>query len=50
MIFQRTNKFLVLFVRLVLGKVVDGVTGPRREIGIRHEFNLKIILKALQSK
>ena len=31
-IFETTGKFLIVFVRLILGKKeVDGFTGPRRE-------------------
>ena len=48
MIFQITSKFLIVFVRLILGeKRVDEVTGSQREINIRYEFDLKVILKAL---
>ena len=48
MIFQITSKFLIVFVRLILGeKGVDEVTGSQREINIRYEFDLKVILKAL---
>ena len=43
MTFEKTANFLIVFVRLILGKKeVDGVTGPRREIGIRYEFDLKV--------
>ena len=39
-IFEITNKFLILFVRMILGKVeVDGVTGPRQKVDIRYEFD-----------
>ena len=32
MTFETTGKFVIVFVRLILGKVgVDGFTGPRRE-------------------
>ena len=36
----------------IVGKVwVNGVTEPRREnYNVRHEFNLKVILKALRCK
>ena len=48
MIFETTSKFLIVFVRSILGKVgVDGFTGPRREIDIRSEFDLKVNLKDL---
>ena len=40
-IFETTSKFLVFF---------DGVTGPRQEIDIIYEFDLKIILKYLGCK
>ena len=49
--FETTDKFLIVFVRLILRKKgVDGVTGPRREIDIRYEFDLKVILKRLACK
>ena len=49
--FERTGKFLIVFVRLILGKVgVDGFTRPRRKSGIRDEFNLKIVIKGLWCK
>ena len=49
--FKTTSKCLTVFVKLVLGKVeVDWFTRPRREIDIRHEFGLKIILKDLSCK
>ena len=39
MIFETTTKFLIVFVRLILGKVwVDGFPGPQREIDVRYEF------------
>ena len=28
----------------------DGVTGPQREIHIRNEFDLKLVLKCLECK
>ena len=35
--FETTGKFLIVFVRLILGKVWDdGFTGPRRENDIRY--------------
>ena len=47
-IFERTGKFVIVFVRLILGKVgVDGFTGPRRESDIRYECDLKVVLKDL---
>ena len=40
--FETAGKFLIVFIRLVLGKVgVDVYTGPRRKSGIRYEFKLK---------
>ena len=48
MIFQTTGKFLIVIVRLILGKVgVDGFTGPRGESDIRYKCNLKVVLKGL---
>ena len=48
-IFEITSKFLTDFVRLILGKVgMDGFMEPRREIDIRYEFGLKVILKGLR--
>ena len=42
--FETASKFLIAFVRLILGKEkVDRVTELRREIDIRYEFDLKII-------
>ena len=47
-IFEAVNKFPIFFLRLVFGKVrVDRVTGSRREIDVRYEFYLKVILKGL---
>ena len=41
------GKFLIVFIRLTLGKVeVDGLTEPRREIDIKYEFDLTMILKS----
>ena len=49
--FEATDKFLIVYVRLILGKVgVDGFTGPRRESDIRHECDLKVLLKGLGCK
>ena len=51
LIFETASKFLIFFVRLILAKVgVDGFTGPRREIDIRYELDLKIILTGLEYK
>ena len=50
-IFETTSKFPIAFLWLVSGKlVVDGVTGPQREIDMRYESDLKIILKDLGCK
>ena len=47
-IFETTRKFLIVFVRLILGQSeVYGVTGQRREIDIRYEFDFKVVLKGL---
>ena len=46
--FETADKFLIVFVRLMFGKVgVDGFTGPWRESGIKYEFDLKVVLKGL---
>ena len=38
--FETTGKFLIVFVRLILGKVmVDGFTGPQWESDVRQENN-----------
>ena len=51
LIFKIKGKFSIVFVRLILGKKgFDWVTGPRREIDIRHEFDLKVNLKGLGCK
>ena len=48
MTFEIAGKFLIAFVRLILGKVgVDVFTGPRRESDVRYEFDLKVVLKGL---
>ena len=47
-IFETTSKFLIAFLRLVFRKLgVDGVPGPRWEIDLRYESDLKVILKGL---
>ena len=47
--FETTGKFLIVFVRLILGKVgVDGFTGPRRESDIRYECDLKGGIKGFE--
>ena len=49
--FETTGKFLIVFVRFILGKVgVDGFTGPRRESYIRYECDLTVALKGLGFK
>ena len=49
--FKTTAKFLIAFVRLILGKAgADGVTGRQREIDIRYEFDFKVVLKGLEYK
>ena len=49
--FETASKFVIAFVRLILGKVgVEGFTSLRWKIGIRYEFDLKVILKRLGSK
>ena len=51
MIFQTTSKLIIVFARLILGKVVvDGFTAPQQKIYGRYEFNLKVILKGLRRK
>ena len=46
--FETTGNFLIVFVRLKLGKVgVDIFTGSRRESDIRYECDLKVLLKGL---
>ena len=49
--FVTTGKFLIVFVRLILGKVgVDVFTRPGRESDIRYECDLKVVLKDLGCK
>ena len=51
MTFKTTSKFLVAFVRLILGKVgVDVFTGPPGEINIRNKFDSKVNVKGLGRK
>ena len=48
MTFETTGKFLIVFVRLILGK--KGLTelpGQMPEIDMRHEFDLKVDLAAV---
>ena len=48
MTFETTGKFIIVSVRLMLGKVgVDGFTGPQRETDIRYKCDLKVVLKGL---
>ena len=43
-IFKTRGKLVIVFVTLILGKAgVSGFTGPRQEIDIRYEFDLKVI-------
>ena len=50
-IFETAHKFLIVFVRLILGKVgVDGFTGSRGKSDITYEFYLKVVLKSLGCK
>ena len=47
--FETTGKFLIVFVRLILGIVgFDVFTQLPRESDIRYEFELKILLKGLE--
>ena len=49
--FETTRKFLIVFVRLIMGKVgVDVFTGPRLESNIRYEGDLEVVLKGLGCK
>ena len=49
--FETASKFVIAFVRFIFGKVgVEGFTSLRWKIGIRYEFDLKVILKRLGSK
>ena len=48
---ETTGKFLIVFVRLILGKVgVDRFTKPQQESDIRYEFELKVFFKSLGCK
>ena len=45
MIYEIKSKFLVAFVKLILGKVgVDGFTGQQQEEDITYDFSIKVIL------
>lgn len=49
--FQTTSKFVINFVRLILGKVrIDRFTRPWQEMDIRYGFGLEVILKGLGFK
>ena len=49
--FETTGEFVIVFVRLILGKVgVDVFTRPGRESDIRYECDLKVVLKDLGCK
>ena len=49
--FETRGKFLIVFLRMILGKVgVDGFIGPRRESDIIYEYDLKVVLKGLGYK
>ena len=49
--FETTGEFLIVFVRLTLGKIgVDGFTERGQESDIRYEFELKLLLKCLGCK
>ena len=51
LIFETTRKLPIVFLRLVFGKVgVDGVNGPRQEMDVRYESDLKMVLKGLRYK
>ena len=46
MIFQATNKFVVVFVGLIFGKMeVDEMTGPQLEIDVIYKFDFELIIK-----
>ena len=49
--FETTGKFLIVFVRLIMGKKeVYRFTGTRQEGDIRNEFELKVLLRGLKCK
>ena len=44
MTFETIGKFSIIFVKLILGKKgLTELTGPRQEIDIRYEYDLKVI-------
>ena len=50
-IFQTASKFVVVFIRLILGKVgLEEFTGPQRKIDVRCEIDFKVVLKDLLCK
>ena len=50
-IIEKKSKFVIAFVKLILRKKrFDGFTGPGREIDVRYEFDLIVILKGLGCK
>ena len=50
-IFQKTYKFLTVFVRLILGKVnIDKFTGSRQKVDFRYQFGFKVNFKGLLCK
>ena len=51
LIFKTTSKFLIPFVRLILGRVgVEGFTEPQRKTDTRYEFDFQAVLKGLLCK
>ena len=49
--FQKTSKYAIAYVRLVLTKIeVDGFSESRHEIYVKYEFDLKTVLKSLGCK
>ena len=51
MIFETTSKFLIAFLKLILGKKgYDGFTELQREYDVRYEFDFKVDLEGLGSK
>ena len=51
MIFQKTYKFLTVFVRLILGKVkIDKFIGRLQNMDVRYQFGFKVNFKGLLCK
>ena len=49
--FETTGKFLIVSVRLIMGKKeIDRFTGTRQEGDMGNEFELKVLLKCLRCK